>query len=218
MKPLVLLRPEPGLGISAARAREAGLTVIEFPLFEIVPLAWQAPAADLFDAIVLTSANAVRHAGADLAIYHGLPVLAVGEATAAAARAAGLAIERVGDRGVAELLDGERGQRRLLHLAGQDVAEAGRALTVVAVYASVEIAVAELPALDGAVIAVHSPRAGNRLAALVHDRSAVTIAAISAAAATACGHGWARVETAVAPDDPALLALAARLCQGSDPE
>lgn len=218
MKPLVLLRPVPGLSASAARARALGLTVLECPLFEVVPRAWQAPPADQFDALVLTSANAVRHAGAGLGTYRRLPVLAVGETTADAARAAGLTVERVGDRGVAELLVAEPGERRLLHLAGQDVADPVRAITVVSVYASVDVALTGLLSFDGTVVAVHSPRAGRRLAELVRDRSATTIAAISAAAADACGAGWAAVEAAVEPDDSALLALAARLCQGSDPE
>lgn len=218
MKPLVLLRPEPGLGASAATVRALGLTVIECPLFVVEPLAWQAPPAEQFDALLLTSANAVRHAGDGLAGYRALPVLAVGDATAEAARAAGLVVERVGDGGVTDLLAAEPTERRLLHLAGQHVAEPKRAMTVVAVYASIEIADAVLPSLGNTVIAVHSPRAGKRLAELVHDRSGATVAAISIAAAAACGSGWAAIETAAAPDDSSLLALAARLCQGSDPE
>ena len=218
MKPLVLLRPEPGLSASAAKARALGLTVIECPLFAVVPLAWQAPPADQFDALLLTSANAVRCAGAGLDSYRALPVLAVGEATAEAARAAGLTVERDGDSGVTGLLAMEPAERRLLHLAGQHVAEPKRAMTVVAVYASVEIAHVELPPLGGTVIAVHSPRAGERLAELVRDRSATIIAAISAATAATCGPGWAAIETAAVPDDSSLLALAARLCQGSAPE
>ena len=218
MKPLVLLRPEPGLSASAATARALGLTVIECPLFVVEPLAWQAPPAEQFDALLMTSANAIRHAGNGLAAYRALPVLAVGEATAEAAMAAGLVVERVGFGGVTDLLAAEPTERRLLHLAGQQVAEPGRAITTVAVYVSIEIADAVLPSLGNTVVAVHSPRAAKRLAELAHDRSGATVAAISATAAAACGSGWAAIETAAAPDDWSLLALAARLCQGSDPE
>jgi uroporphyrinogen-III synthase len=71
--------------------------------------------------------------------------------------------------------------------------------------------------LDGlarAVAAVHSPRAGARLAALVAPgaRARFALAAISPAAALACESGWARVEIAAHPDDTALLHVAKTLC------
>jgi uroporphyrinogen-III synthase len=44
------------------------------------------------------------------------------------------------------------------------------------------------------------------------------IAAISAAAAEAVGDGWNEVAIAERPTDEALLALAARLCNNSDPK
>ena len=59
---------------------------------------------------------------------------------------------------------------------------------------------------------VHSPRAGERLGELVEDRGAVTIAAISPAAAATAGTGWEAVYIADAPTDDALLALAEQLC------
>ena len=59
---------------------------------------------------------------------------------------------------------------------------------------------------------IHSPRAGRRFAQLVQDRGRIAIAAISASAASAVGAGWEVVEAATAPNDDALLALAARLC------
>ena len=70
--------------------------------------------------------------------------------------------------------------------------------------------------LAGQTVAVHSPRAGRRLAELVDqagiDRATIRIAAISEAAAAAAGDGWAIREAAETPDEAALLALAARLC------
>ena len=213
MKPLVLLRPEPGLRQSADAARSLKLKVIECPLFEVRPLEWTAPPAGAFDALLLTSANAVRHGGSSVAEFRELPVLAVGEATAVAAREAGFTVEQVGGGGVADLLSSVPPERRLLHLCGTDVWDSKRAMTRVAVYAAVATDNVTLPSLSGAVIAVHSPRAGQRLAELAHDRGGATIAAISAAAAIACGLGWAYVEVAPAPDDLSLLALAARLCQ-----
>ena len=72
-----------------------------------------------------------------------------------------------------------------------------------------------LPPLQGLVAAVHSPRAGARLAELATTRGGTMIAAISPAAADACGPGWEGVESAIRPDDESLLALAAMLCHTS---
>jgi uroporphyrinogen-III synthase len=52
----------------------------------------------------------------------------------------------------------------------------------------------------------------------VPARQSITVVAISQAAADALGNGWERVEVADAPNDEALLALAARLCNTSPPE
>lgn len=209
MKPLLLLRPEPGLAASTARARAMGLEVIEHPLFAIEPVAATLPDGP-FDGLVLTSANAVRCGGAALDTVRTLPVHAVGEATAEAARAAGLNVVGIG-RGGVEGLDLPDGQR-LLHLTGQEHRRIADTESVV-VYRALPNA-KPLPSLGGVVIAVHSPAAGRALdEGAGADRSAACIAAISEAAATACGDGWATVRSAAAPDDASLLALALTLCQ-----
>ena len=92
------------------------------------------------------------------------------------------------------------------------------AVDVRMVYRSTAIDQPALPPLESLVIAVHSPRAGARLAELAERRDCTAIAAISAEAAHACGDGWASLEAADAPDDASLLALAARLCQISSPK
>ena len=217
MRKLLLLRPEPGLRASAERARSLGLDVITAPLFRVEPVAWQLPVRANYDTLLLTSANAIRHGGDGLAEFKHLPVHAVGSATAEAARKAGFTIASVGEAGVATLLDTLPADLALLHLAGQDRHDVAtdRRIDVRIVYRSAAIADPALPPLDGLVIAVHSPRAGARLAAVAGARPAAAIAAISAAAAAACGPGWLSVDIAAAPDDASLLALAARLCQNS---
>src|SRR5688572_25017235 len=96
MKPLVVLRAEPAASTTAARASAMGLEVRIVPLFEVAPVEWSAPKASRFDGLVLTSANAVRHGGPQLAALKRLPVHAVGAATAAAAREAGFTIASIG--------------------------------------------------------------------------------------------------------------------------
>jgi uroporphyrinogen-III synthase len=146
-----------------------------------------------------------------------LPVHAVGPATAEAARAAGFEVASVGTGNVAGLLATLPESIRLLHLAGEDHRETGdrRNVDRRVVYRSAEIAGPILPALENLVVAVHSPRAGARLAALAPERGRTAIAAISQAAAEAAGEDWERVEVAQQPDDASLLALAAMLCHTS---
>ena len=212
MRPLLLLRPQPGLAASAARARGLGLTVIEAPLFAVEPVAWDVPNVRP-DALLITSANAVRHGGAALANFRDLPVHAVGAATAEAARDAGFEVASTGTSGVEALLRAIDPAQRLLWLAGADRKAPQRdGLQMVVVYRSVPLET-RLPSLDNTVVAVHSPRAADRLAELASERGACRIAAISADAAVAAGTGWERVEVASKPTDGALLALAARLCQ-----
>lgn len=220
MRELLLLRPEPGLSASVARAESLGLQVVACPLFRIEPVEWVAPEPARYDLLLLTSANAVRNAGEGLGRLSCLPVHAVGEATAAAAREAGLRVVNTGWAGASELLATLPHSARLLHLAGEDLKrpDTGHRIDTRAVYRSVVIGKPGLPPLDGLVAAVHSPRAGARLAELARGRDHTMIAAISPSTAEACGSGWERVESAVRPDDESLLAIAAMLCHTSAPQ
>lgn len=215
MRRLLVLRPEPGASETAARARALGLEPVATPLFEIEPIAWEAPDPAGFDGLLLTSANAVRHAGERLKQYRGLQVYAVGDATARAARDAGFGVAATGDSGVDRLLGSIDGELRLLHLCGEDrrePAEAAQEIRTVAVYRARPVETPDLgPAVD-AVALLHSPRAARRLSELVEARGRTIVAAISAATAEAAGEGWEKVATAGEPTDEALLALARRLC------
>jgi uroporphyrinogen-III synthase len=223
-RPLLILRPEPGASETAARALRLGLDPVVAPLFTIRPIAWEAPDAAAFDALLLTSANAARHAGPALDPFMKLPCWTVGEATAAAAREAGFADVRTGpgDGGALAKAAAEAGVRRILHLHGRDHVPLSRpGLTVQgrAVYAAE--GVATLPrAVSGhaqAVALIHSPRAGALFAALMAERQGLALAAISAAAAAAAGSGWAEVAVARVPRDEALLELAVKLCNNPQP-
>lgn len=212
MRRLVVLRPESGASATVGRALERGLEAVAAPLFEVEPLAWEVPDADRFDGLLLTSANAARYSGTQL---RRLPVYAVGDATADAARELGYAIARVGDGGVDQLLGSIDSDVELLHLCGADrrrPSNASQRITAIAVYRAVPVDLPDLTVARDAVVLVHSPRAGRRLAELMRERGSTIIAAISPAAAEAAGDGWAAVECAEKPNDDALLALAARLC------
>jgi uroporphyrinogen-III synthase len=215
MRRVIVLRPEPGASETVARAHEFGLDAVAISLFEIEPVDWQVPDASGFDGILLTSANAIRHAGPRLTELRRLPAYAVGEVTADAARNAGFEVAATGNSGVERLLNSIDPGLRLLHLSGQhrkNAVSAPQPITAVVVYRAGEIAAPDLTGIEDAVLLVHSSRAGRRLAELVRDRAAASIAAISLAAAEEAGDGWAAVEAADQPSDDALLALAARLC------
>lgn len=214
--PVLVLRPAPGNAATLARLDAAGLVGEALPLFGIEPLAWSPPDPAQIDALLLTSANAVRHGGDELRRITSLPAWCVGKATAAAARDAGLSVAREGDGGVAALL-ADVPPARLLWLSGERVAEgAGEediSIDRRIVYRAVPLAIAPAALARDAIALVHSAAAGERLAALVPDRTRLHIIAISAAAATACGSGWGSVTAAMMPDDTAMVALARELCQ-----
>ncbi|MBY9065038.1 uroporphyrinogen-III synthase [Sphingomonas yunnanensis] len=210
----LVLRPEPGNAHTRAALAAAGIEARALPLFRVEPRAWSVPDPRAYDALLITSANAVRHAGAGLARLASLPVVAVGAATARAARAAGLTVVLVGSRDAADAVAQARAYPRLLHLAGRD--RAGKlALPAATVYASVAVTPppeALAAALD-AVVLLHSPRAAERFAALAAalPRERVRLAALSEAVLAAAGDGWRAAAAARAPTDLALVECAAGL-------
>jgi uroporphyrinogen-III synthase len=220
MRPLVVTRPEPAASATARLAEDLGMTVIAVPLFGIEAVDWEAPDTSEFDALLLTSANAVRHGGVQLDRLRDLTAHCVGEATAAAAREAGFTIGTTGISGVESLLRSLPDDLRLLHLCGRDRRDPdwpAQSIHRIVVYGAAPIAAPEgVESLEGAVATVHSPRAAARLGAVVDaagiQRRSIAVVAISPDAAAAAGGGWDSVDAAPEPSDSALLALAAGLC------
>ncbi len=91
---ILLTRPQPDNETTAACLRERGFDVLLAPMLRFEPVGLQdAPAAN-YAAIIVTSANALRAVEQQLEGRGllGLPLFAVGERTAAAARQAGFAV------------------------------------------------------------------------------------------------------------------------------
>lgn len=214
-RPIAVLRPEPGNRVTAAAIEARGRRAIRLPLFEARPLAWDPPDPADFDALIVTSANALRHGGAGLNALIDLPLHAVGEATAEVAKRMGFDVAGVGGAGSAELLAiaEAAGVRRALHLAGRErLVEAGGIVAqVIAVYASDAVPNIDTSKLAGSVALVQSARAGARLAELVEERANMAIVAISARAAEAVGKGWERVVVTASVDSQALIDAAIAL-------
>lgn len=100
-RPVLVVRPEPGASETAARLRAMGLVPLAHPLVGTAPTEAPAPPGP-FAAVVMTSATAARTI-APLAPddIRALPVHAIGERTARAARDAGFAAVSVGADGEA---------------------------------------------------------------------------------------------------------------------
>lgn len=221
---LLIIRPQPGNDASAKRAREAGFEPVQLPFFEVRARGWDAPDPTHFDALLITSANAVRHAGAGLDKYSAMPVHAVGQNSADAVAARGLTLASTGTKGVDEALQLASAARhhRLLWLAGEDqtsfhMPESLQVETRI-VYAAEP---AELPLDARAIVAsadmvaVHSARAARTFAEFVDtqalSRAAIRLVAFSQAIAKAAGPGWQAIAIARHPSDEALLSAARAL-------
>ena len=189
------------------------------PLFEVQPVAWEVPSPDQYDALLLTSGNAVRAAGSGLDGLRKLPIFVVGSATASAANNVGLTPAGVGGSGVDKALVMARsaGHRRLLWLAGEDriavSAPAEMTLDIRTVYRSAVLS----PPQDFAdhvrsadYILLHSPRAAGHFASLcdshIIDRAALSLGTYSSNIAESAGSGWRAIITAPSPNDASLLA------------
>ncbi|MBB3956503.1 uroporphyrinogen-III synthase [Novosphingobium sediminicola] len=228
--PIVILRPEPGASASLQAAVALGLDAYAFALFTTVERAWDAPTPDAFDALLLGSANALRHGGAGLAVYAGKPAYCVGDVTTQAAAARGLTIAGKGHGGLQDVLDKVSGHARLLRLSGEErvalCPPPGVTVAERVVYASlpapmpVELArllsVAALPAI---IVLLHSGAAARHFIAecarLGLSRARIIAITIGPRVTQICDEagGWCDVLTASQPSDAAMLALARQTCQ-----
>ncbi|MET0364674.1 MAG: uroporphyrinogen-III synthase [Sphingobium sp.] len=216
--PVLVLRPEPGAARTAEALRSAGFLPLLYPLYEIEPVDWTPPDPAGIDAVLITSANAVRQAGPGMARFQSKPLFAVGAASAAAARAAGFASVTVGGGDIPSTVPMlvAAGHVHILHLSGTEIRDfdpAGLSILRLPVYRAAPHGSAEglaraVPRDRGAYAFVHSPRAGVRLSELVkaQERQRITIIAISNAASDACGSGWRDRVVAGSPTGEAMLA------------
>lgn len=217
MSRVLVTRPQPDADATAALLRAAGHEALVRPLMRIEPRAARWPSAD---ALAFTSANGVR-------AYDGapLPAWCVGEASASAARAAGLSVAGIAEGDVTSLaaLIAEARPGRVLHPSGAasagDLAGALRAAGVSAERVVAYDAVAETSLPGGAAraiaraewVALFSPRSARLLTSLARDAGLterfthVRLAALSQAVAHAAALPFAHVCVAPRPASSALV-------------
>jgi uroporphyrinogen-III synthase len=218
---LLIIRPQPGSDATAIRATQLGMNADVIPLFEVEAMPWSVPNTGGYDALMLTSANALRHGGAGLAQLTSLPVYAVGQATATAARAAGFDVVWTGKSGAdaAAAQAGQDGRARILRLAGEQHSivsgPAGSVADIIVTYRNAALAAPARMFQDDSLpftVMLHSVRAARHFAAAcamhLADISRIHIAALSPQIASAAGFGWAGTIIADMPDDEALLSKA----------
>ncbi|MFN3859678.1 MAG: uroporphyrinogen-III synthase [Caulobacter sp.] len=179
-----ITRAEPGAAATAARVRALGFQPLVAPLLSVRGIGARPDIAG-YDALVFTSLNGVRFAPPPaVEAADQTPVLAVGDATAEAARAAGHA-EVISARGDVSDLARLIGRRfkpgaRLLHLSAAEpagdlagaVAPLGIVVERATVYETTEIAPDPDPLRSGQLhaILIHSPRAARALAGWLGER------------------------------------------------
>jgi uroporphyrinogen-III synthase len=217
-------RAQPGAQATAGRLRAMGFDPLVAPLLEVRALGGGTIDLAGVGALAFTSANGVASFAARSA-ERGLTVFVVGEATAAAARAAGFASVASADGDVAALaqaiaanapIGGEVLHPGPVEPAGDLVgalAALGVSARALAVYQTVarspdKRTAALIPAL--AAVLLHSPKAARALAAHVAERPAPKLTALclsEAVAAPLSASGLAAARVAEQPTETALLAL-----------
>jgi uroporphyrinogen-III synthase len=219
-----ITRAQPGAEATARRVEALGYTALVDPLLEIRDLT---PTVDLTGvaALAFTSANGVE-AFAKLTSVRDLPVFAVGEATAQAARAAGFvqAFSADGDvEALAHLLIETRPGLVLCAGAREPAADlpallatAGVEARSLAVYAAEACSpapetLARLAEVDAVLL--HSPRAARALAAVLAASPTPTLRVLCLSPAVAeplANAGLKCVAFAPQPRESALLDLLRR--------
>ncbi len=221
--PVLAIRPEPGLSSTLALGRQMGLAMHGFALSRVVPVEWEVPSLQRFDALLIGSANAMRLGGDNLARLTHLPVHAVGEATAREARAAGFEIERLGKGGLQTVLDAVEPPVHYLRLVGNEYVELdwpqGVSFEPIQVYAVQPRSFLDKPArllVEQVIVLLHSAAMTCQFVSecdrLGVDRSRVTLASMGPRIVEPAGEGWRAIHIAHEPSDEALLSMVCELC------
>lgn len=228
----IITRTLPGALASGQRASALGWEPLILPAMQVQPTGADIQVSGV-QALLMTSASAARHAmaGADA---RALPLFAVGDATAEAARLAGFreVISARGDAATLAMLAADRlrpADGALLHLRGGEVAGdvAGMLAacgfqTQQAIVYVTEQRASFLGDVHGALaeragaVLVHSPAGSRALAAGAAglDLSRWRLVALSPAALEPCAVlSWRACEAAVRPDEDALMAALSEASQ-----
>lgn len=227
---VLITRAAPEADATAARVTALGHEPVLSPVLEIEPIEFDLGAMDV-QALAFTSAAGVRAFAAAQA-FRAWPVLAVGEATAEAARAEGFADVRIGAgagdgiAALARVLDTSAGA--IVHVGGEDIASdvvndlradgftARRVIAYRARFAArlAPVALDLLTSGDNAAVMFHSARGADSFIALARAagvaRAAENLCALCLSARVAHAaepFGFKAIRIAASPRESALLVL-----------
>ena len=238
----LITRPRENAGAIARALSERDIEPIQEPLLEIRATEHGPIELDGVQAILLTSAFGARELAASTD-RRDLPVFAVGDATAQAARDAGFGrVESArGDAEALALLVTDRlkpSDGALLHAGGRTVAgdlvgqlgEAGYEVRRVELYSALPAPALSIEAVEALnageldLVLFFSPRTAGTFVRLVQEAgiaercAGATALCLSAQVAEAArAVGWRRVEIADRPEQPAMIALVDRWLETQAP-
>lgn len=240
MTRVLVTRPEPDASDTAGRLRALGCEPVLFPLMTMKAVTARLPEAGGLSGMIVTSANALRALAMTDALspYLGLPLFAVGEKTAMAARQAGFGTVTSADGDAGALIDlmGKRAETGTYFYpcatkTARDLpkALAGAGLLVIAaeVYCmqaatrlSEDIA-AQLSGDGFAGALIYSRRMAALFAELTElvltpaQRRALTLICLSEnVAAPLVAHGFPRIVLADYPSEEAMMAATLSFSRG----
>jgi len=214
---IAITRAQPDAEQTAANVTARGGEAIIAPLLQIIPMAYDTNVEGA-QALIFTSAAGVR-AFPDARRLHAMRVLTVGDATAAAARAAGFDDVRSADGDAlalaqlaVETFDPAAGN--LVHIRGTHVAGdvAGKLeASGFRVDRRIAYTAAQAPALPEAlkqeldVVLLYSARAAEAFHSLGGTSGGRIAACLSQGVADAAGSGWKALIVAARPREDVLL-------------
>jgi uroporphyrinogen-III synthase len=227
---VLVTRSEPGASETGRRLADLCYAPIVEPVFAVEAISAELPP---FDALAFTSANGVR-AFARLNIRRDAPVFCVGDRTAEEARQAGFSRVQSADGDVAALAALIEARLppggRILHTGNEEsrgdlagtLSARGRPAAFVPTFRAMALlrpGPALAAHLEGRIafetILVHSARAAAILAdfaSRARNPAPLDVAAISPAAVSPLVHLARRIETAIQPNEAALLNSLGLLC------
>ncbi|MEG1451383.1 uroporphyrinogen-III synthase [Brevundimonas sp.] len=209
-----ITRTQPRADITAHHVRDLGWEPVVAPLLEVRSITGAmsaAPSPADLTAVALTSPNTIKAIGSDLLAYKHLPVFAVGDTTAEAARSVGLSDVRSAKGDI----------HALARLIARDIAHgtvfapgarepAGDLPALLPDHQVIRLPVYETcdtgtKAPDNiAAILIHSPRAA-RLLCTHNIRTGLVVTISEAASAPLKGHFNGEIRTSPTPDEEGVL-------------
>ena len=218
---VLVTRPEPGASRTVKALNSKGIHARAICLTEILPLQFKLPAGN-FDALIITSQNAIIHGAALLEDHKSAPVFAVGKRTAES-----LPDNRIIDW--AETAEGllpkiiNRAPKRLLYICGQTrrpeleagLKNTGIKVDVVEVYSAKPAGNASeklekfFQSLESTIVLFHAPSAANIFVSAINRKSlaeTTRFLCLSAAIAADLPAEWQnQITVAKHPDEATLL-------------